>query len=164
MNLRRAAAALVSILVFSASPLSQAQAAADDYKLGPEDKVRITVYEWRSARNEAYEWSALKGEFTVGPSGTISLPLIGEMEAASLSTGELAGLISDRLQSKVGLAQHPDAAVEVVRFRPFYVLGHVNKPGEYSYRPGLTALQAVSMAGASIVPTTRVCCGCSERR
>ncbi|MFL6119208.1 MAG: hypothetical protein ACJ73U_06285, partial [Actinophytocola sp.] len=45
------------------------------YKLGPEDRVRVSVHEWRSARAEPYEWTALKGEFTVNATGLLSLPL-----------------------------------------------------------------------------------------
>jgi hypothetical protein len=47
----------------------------------------------------------------------------------------------------VGLADHPTASVEVAEFRPFYILGNVETPGEYAFRPGLTVLQAISVAG-----------------
>jgi polysaccharide biosynthesis/export protein ExoF len=43
--------------------------------------------------------------------------------------------------------RQPQASVEVVQFRPFYILGSVNHPGEYTYRPGMTLLHAISIAG-----------------
>jgi polysaccharide export outer membrane protein/exopolysaccharide production protein ExoF len=124
-----------------------------EYRLGPEDRVRISVHEWRAARNEVHEWTALKGEFVVNTAGKLSLPLIGEVAAETLRTSELATLISDRLQAKVGFAQRPDTAVEIIQHRPFYILGVVNKPGDYPYRPGISVLQAVSLAGGFYRPS-----------
>src|SRR5205814_1909785 len=89
----------------------------------------------------------LNGEFLVDPSGNVFLPLVGEIPAQNRTTAELANSISDRLQSRVGLADRPDASVEVSEFRPFYIVGNVEHPGNYPYRPGMTVLQAVSIAG-----------------
>jgi hypothetical protein len=59
----------------------------------------------------------------------------------------LAQEISDRLQRRAGGIERPFAAVEIVQFRPFAIVGDVQRPGEYPYRPGLTVLQAISIAG-----------------
>ena len=120
---------------------------AADYLLGPQDKVRIKAYEWRASRDEIFEWDGLNDEFTVGAAGTLSLPFAGEVEAAGTTTGELAAKIAERLRSGMGLGRRPDTSVEIVRFRPFYIVGRVDHPGEFPYRPGLTVLQAVSVAG-----------------
>lgn len=120
---------------------------ADDYHLGSRDKVRVRVYDWRPAVSDTHEWKALTGEYTVSAAGALSLPLVGEVPAAKLTTSEVATSISERLQTKIGLAQRPEIAVEVTEYRPFYILGQVSKPGEYSFRPELTVLQAVSTAG-----------------
>lgn len=122
-------------------------ARADDYLLGPQDKVRIKVYEWRAARDEIFEWDGLNDEFTVGAAGTLSLPFAGEVEAGGTTTGELAARIAEQLRSGMGLGRGPDTSVEIVRFRPFYIVGRVDHPGEFPYRPGLTVLQALSVAG-----------------
>jgi protein involved in polysaccharide export with SLBB domain len=118
-----------------------------DYKLGTMDKVRLKVFEWRASRDEVFEWKALNDDYVIGPSGKLSLPLIGEVLATGASPGELASEIGVRLKNRIGLAESPDISVEVVQFRPFYILGHVEHPGEYAYRPNLTVLQAVSIAG-----------------
>jgi protein involved in polysaccharide export with SLBB domain len=117
------------------------------YRLGSEDRIKIKVHEWRASLGEVYEWVALSGEFTIGVTGTISLPLIGEMRADGLTIDQVAQEISNQLQKKVGLRSLPDTSVEVVGYRPFYILGMVDKPGSYPYRPGLTILQSVSIAG-----------------
>jgi polysaccharide export outer membrane protein/exopolysaccharide production protein ExoF len=122
------------------------------YVLGPADELRIAVFEWRKSVGELHKWDALSGKFVIGPSGAISLPLVGDIEAVGLTTRALARAISDRLQKRVGLAAPADASVEVIRFRPFYVTGSVEKPGAYPYRPGLTVLQAVSIAGGLFRP------------
>lgn len=127
-----------------------------DYVLGPEDKLKIAVYEWRPARNEAYEWSALKGEFTVGPDGMLSLPLIGQVQVAKLKVADISSIISDKLQSKFGLTQRPDAAVEISHFRPFYIVGYVNRPGSYEFKPDLNALQAIAVAGGLFRPESNL--------
>lgn len=118
-----------------------------DYKLGAMDQVRLKVFEWRAAKDEVFEWAALNAEYSIGPSGRVSLPLIGEVAAAGLSVNELAKSIGQRLQARMGLTEAPDIAVEVSKFRPFYLVGAVDKPGEYAYRPGMTVLQAIAVAG-----------------
>lgn len=133
---------LANLLSFVPLTLSHA-----DYKLGPQDKVRIKVYEWRAGSGQVHEWTALGGEFVVGAGGSVSLPLLGDMPAANRAPSELAAVISDGLQAKIGLTQRPDTAVDVIQYRPFYILGYVDKPGEYAYRPGMTVLEAISVAG-----------------
>ncbi|WP_165492871.1 polysaccharide biosynthesis/export family protein [Lichenihabitans psoromatis] len=126
---------------------SGALAGLADYHLGPQDTLRIRVYDLRAGTGEAYQWTALNGDFVVGASGNLSLPLVGEIPANMATTASLGDMIVSRLQAKIGLAQRPDASVEVTKYRPFYIMGRVEKPGEYDYRPELTVLQAVSTAG-----------------
>jgi polysaccharide export outer membrane protein/exopolysaccharide production protein ExoF len=119
----------------------------NDYLLGMQDKVRVQVFEWRASLDQVFEWKALNSEYTVGTSGTVSLPLIGEVPAIGMNTVTLAQSISERLKTRIGLAGRLDVSVEVVQFRPFYIVGEVEKPGEYPFRPGLTVLRALSIAG-----------------
>ncbi|MBV9151142.1 MAG: polysaccharide biosynthesis/export family protein [Alphaproteobacteria bacterium] len=122
-------------------------AAADPYRLGIDDMLRLKVFEWRDSVREVHEWSALNHDFTVGSNGDLSLPLIGTVPTAGKTVQELADNIAERLQSAVGMAKPPQVSVEIAQYRPFYIVGAVNKPGEYSYRPGLTVLQAIGIAG-----------------
>lgn len=121
--------------------------AADAYLLGAGDQLHIKVSDLRAGTGEAYQWLAFTGEFTVAPSGRIALPIVGELDAAGRTTSDLSADIARTLQAKAGLAAKPDAAVEIFKFRPFYVTGSVDKPGEYEFRPQLTVLQAISIAG-----------------
>lgn len=117
------------------------------YRLGPEDKISIKVFEWRPSIDQIYAWEALNADYMIGSSGQLALPLIGEMPVAGLTTSELAVLISERLRDRMRLAAPPDTTVEVVQYRPFYLLGQVEKPGPYQFQPGMTVLRAVSIGG-----------------
>jgi protein involved in polysaccharide export with SLBB domain len=124
-----------------------AEPASGEYKLGPLDKVRLRVQEWRPSKDEVYQWTAMNEEYIVGPSGTLAVPLVGDIAAAGLTTTQLEKVIADRLRERLGMIEPPDTAAEIVQYRPFYIIGQVDKPGEYPFRPGLTVLQAMSLAG-----------------
>jgi protein involved in polysaccharide export with SLBB domain len=127
-------------------------ASAGEYKLGAQDRIRVKVIEWRASIGEAYEWLPLTGEYIVNAEGRVFLPLIGEVSAAGLSLGELSRNISTGLKNRVGLVEPPNASVEIVQFRPFYIIGSVERSGEYPYRSGLTVLQAIGIAGGFYRP------------
>ncbi len=124
-----------------------APAGAAEYRLGPQDKVRLRVYEWRATQDQLFEWEALGEEFTVGADGAMLLPVAGSVVAAGRTPAELADVIADRLQRRLGLAEKPDTSLNVTQFRPFYIVGQVDKPGEYPFRPDLTVLQALTIGG-----------------
>jgi polysaccharide biosynthesis/export protein ExoF len=128
------------------------RAADTGYRLGPQDKVRIRVWEWRPATSEPFEWSALNGDFAVDPSGMLSVPLIGPVRAEGATTAEIATNVAEKLKAVAGLMKAPNAAVEIAQYRPFYIVGSVDKPGEYPYRPGMTVIQAITIAGGYYRP------------
>lgn len=133
-------AGLASLALLGLSGKSLADAA--EYELGPQDRLRIHVS----------EWPALTGELTVGAGGDILMPMLGQIPAKGLSTPELAASIAARLQEKASLQQMPDATVDIVAYRPFYILGSVTTPGEYAYRPGMMILNALSLGGGAYRP------------
>lgn len=140
--------ALAALLLASGGGL----AAADpvEYRLGPEDKLQIKVFDWRTGAGEAYQWQALNGEFVVGADGMLSLPLLGDVPANDATPSGLARSIGETLQSRIGLAQRPEASVQVIKHRPFYVTGAVEHQGEFEYRPDLSVLEAVTIAGGLV--------------
>jgi polysaccharide biosynthesis/export protein ExoF len=123
------------------------RATADDYRLGPQDKLRIKIVEWRAGSAEYFDWAVFANEYAVSASGTVSLPLIGSLSATGRTTEEFATSVAETLQKRAGLSRRPEATVEIVQYRPIYVVGTVQHSGEYPYRPGLTVLQAVGLAG-----------------
>ncbi len=105
------------------------------YRLASGDKVKVVVF-----RHED-----LSGEFTLDGAGNFSMPLIGEVRAFGLTTRELEERIKSML--KDGYLVDPQVSVEVTNYRPFYILGEVNRPGQYEYVEGMTAIQAITIAG-----------------
>ncbi|TWG90117.1 exopolysaccharide production protein ExoF [Mesorhizobium sp. J18] len=127
--------------------LTGAGVSAAEYELGPMDKLRIKVAEWQTAEGAVREWSSVAGDYTVGPSGSISLPFVGQIPAAGKTTAEIEETIADELQQRFGLLDRPAASVEIIEYRPIFVTGDVQNPGRYPYDPGLTVLRTVSVAG-----------------
>lgn len=109
--------------------------AVADYKLGPTDKVRVTVY------NE----EDLSGEFQIDDAGFVRLPLIGQVHAAGLSASQLESVVESALDD--GYLRSARVNIEVTQYRPFYIIGQVNKPGEYPYVSNMTVPNAIALAG-----------------
>jgi polysaccharide export outer membrane protein len=105
------------------------------YMLGPGDRLRV----------KAYSDDQLSGEYEVGSGGLVSIPLVGEVKAAGLTTQQLERTIAARMKGK--LAQKPEISIEIAAYAPFYIHGEVKKAGEYPFHPGLTVADAIAMAG-----------------
>jgi len=122
-------------------------AAAEPYRLVSQDRIALRVVEWRSGEGEFKDWSVLNGTFVVNNEGAVSIPLVGDVEAAGLTTKELSERLSARLRESVGIADSLFASVEIAQFGPIYVVGAVDKPGQYPFSSDLTVMKAISLAG-----------------
>lgn len=118
------------------SALQEMALSASDtsYALGAGDKLRITVYGEEK----------LTGEYLVDGSGAIAFPLIGAVQAKGLTAPTLADRLTTALSK--GYLDNPSVAIDVLNFRPYYILGEVNTPGEYPFVDGLTVFSAVAKA------------------
>ncbi len=106
-----------------------------EYRLGPNDEVRITVFGHDN----------LSGEFQLDGAGNLSLPLIRLVEAEGLTTAELEAVIADKLQPDY--LRNPRVSVDVIAYRPFFILGEVRNPGSYAFVNNMTVVTAVAQAG-----------------
>ena len=107
----------------------------DAYRLDSGDKLRITVF----------GQTDLTDEYSVDGSGRVTLPLIDPVSARGQTTEELARGLEAALREK--LLRNPSVSVEVTQYRPFFILGEVNQPGQYAYVNGLTVRTAAAIAG-----------------
>lgn len=105
------------------------------YRLAPDDKIKITVY----------GEDALTGEYLVRSDGTISFPLVGAVKADGLTLAEFQDALTARLGATA--LTDPKVTADIEEYRPFYILGEVNKAGQYPYRVGMTVNAAVATAG-----------------
>ena len=117
------------------SSLTIPDALGEGYILGTGDRVRVIVF----------GETDLSGEFVVDSTGRIALPLVGELKAEGLSVRQFERAVETLL--KVDYLKDPRVSIEVLNFRPFYILGEVSRPGTYPYTSGLTVLNAVVTAG-----------------
>jgi len=109
--------------------------ATEGYRLDTGDEIKITVFGEPN----------LSGTFQVDGTGLISMSLIGEVSAKNKTVRQLQRDIEAKL--KDGYLREPQVSAEVMTYRPFYILGEVNRPGEYPYTNGLTVMNAIASAG-----------------
>ena len=107
----------------------------DSNKLGPNDRLRITVF----------GQPTLTGEYSLDGNGVLAFPLIGNVPANGSTTIQLQQAIAAKLQPDYMV--NPNVSAEVITRRPFYVIGEVQKPGNYPYVTDMTAVNAIAMAG-----------------
>lgn len=109
---------------------------AQGYRLGGGDQIRIITF----------GEDQLTGEFRVDDQGRIAVPLLGGITAAGLTPQQLEKAVADGLRKR-NLLRDPSVSVEVLAYRPIFVLGEVAKPGQYPYQPGMTVLTSIAVAG-----------------
>ena len=106
------------------------------YKLGADDVISVTVFD---------EPDLSLREARVSSTGTIAMPLIGQVSIKGLSVSEAERLIYNAYLGDY--LKKPDITITIVEYRQFYVNGEVEKPGGYSYREGMTVQRAITLAG-----------------
>lgn len=123
-----------NLAVITASQANSEIAAG--YQIDAGDKLKITVF----------DEDTLTGEYTVGTGGAISLPLLEPIPVKNMSAREVAQLIEGKLAAG-GYVLYPRVSVDILEYRPFFILGEVATPGEYPHGGDLTLEQAVAKAG-----------------
>jgi len=124
------------IQVAQGSTAERALGSGDVATVAPGDRVRLTVFGDQQ----------MSGEYGVDDAGAISVPLAGPVAVAGKTPVDAAKAIASVLRT-MGLYRDPRVTVEVMTLAPFYILGEVNRPGEFPYRPGMSLFAAVATAG-----------------
>ena len=124
--------AIVFICLLGSSP---AFSQDYEYSLGTGDGLRVTVFGHED----------LSGEFEVDSSGRVTLPLIGDLLVVSRTLDNVEQLIVSAL--KPDYLKNPQVSVEIISYRPFYIIGEIASPGSYPYVGGMRVINAVAMAG-----------------
>ncbi len=133
---RRHISKLILFIAFGLlTGISLAYGEQPEYTFGAGDQLRVTVFGHED----------LSGEFEVDGSGFIALPLIGEVRAGGLAVRQLERAIADKLQPDY--LKHPRVSVQVLNYRPFYIIGEVKNPGGYPFVSGMKVINAIALAG-----------------
>ena len=106
------------------------------YKLAAGDVISISVFG---------EDDMKMGRTRLTDAGTISYPVLGEIEVRGKTVGELEALIADGLRGRYLV--NPRVSVSIDEYRPFFINGQVALPGSYPFQPSLTVAKAVTLAG-----------------
>jgi polysaccharide export outer membrane protein len=120
---------------FADASMTAGQPGASAYPLMPGDKIQVNVF------NEP----DFSGEFQVNGSGKVAFPLIGDVPAAGATPAEFQRRLTARLSA--GVVRNPKVTVDVSNYRPVNVLGEVRNAGQYPFRAGLSAQDAIALAG-----------------
>ncbi len=114
---------------------SQIVSVKNAYRIGPSDKLEITVY----------GEDDLSKTYLVDGQGYISVPLIGNVRVADLTPLQTERLLEERFSE--GYLVDPSIAIEISEYRPFYIIGEIRRPGSYNYIDGMNVLNAVAVGG-----------------
>ena len=117
------------------------------YRLAGGDQITLRVVMWNEDTRRYDIWEAVSGAYRIQPDGSLRLPIGGTVATQGQTTDDVSDLIAETLKLRVGSLENIGVSLEVVEYRPFYVIGNVNTPGSYPARPGLTVLQAFALAG-----------------
>ncbi len=104
-------------------------------RIGPGDRIQVSVF----------GVTEMTGEYLVSDSGSISLPLAGQVPMGNMTTRQAEEALAQRLAQ--GLVQNPQVSINVTRYRQIFVVGEVQRPGGFDYFSGLTVLNAVALGG-----------------
>ncbi len=129
--------AMVLVAACASQPVATELAADGQwrYLLNSEDEIKVVVY----GEEE------LSDTYKVDAAGNISMPLIGTVPVRGQTTTGLEQVLVQKLAD--GFLNNPNVRVEMVTYRPFFILGEVRNPGKYPYTPGLTVFSAVAIGG-----------------
>lgn len=134
----RLAAALLPLMVTAcATPnlVERPSVGSFAYRIGPGDRLRVATY----------GEERLTGEFVVNASGEIAFPLLGPVPAAGMTVEAFNAELQGRLAAQY--MRNPRVSVEMVNLRPVYILGEVQRPGEFPYGDRMSIYALVAKAG-----------------
>lgn len=124
------------MLILALAAGNQATAAPEDYRIGPEDILDISV--WKEPD--------LQRQVLVRPDGGVSFPLAGDIQAAGKTPNEVQEEITKKLRRYIPAAVVTVSVAEISGYR-IYVLGKVNNPGQFVVGRYVDVMQALTLAG-----------------
>lgn len=123
----------IALLTIGLLAFSSASVSAKSYTLDTGDLLELTFL----------ERPLVNGTYVIGPDGMVSIPGLGAVKA----TGETTRTFEVKLlEIAKETTANPSLAIQIVEYRPFFILGDVKESGQHAYVPGMSVMQAVSLA------------------
>jgi polysaccharide export outer membrane protein len=110
--------------------------APSGYHLGPGDQLRVSVS----------GLDAMNNTYLVDDTGAIAVPMLDPIVVSGKTIRETEAAIADKIRARQ-IVLDPRVSAQVIAYRPFFIAGEVQKPGQYPYVPGMSLMTAVSVAG-----------------
>lgn len=105
------------------------------YRVDAGDRLKVSVY----------NVDKLTGEYLIGGDGKIAVPILGRVPVGGMTLDDIATLLAARLGD--GYFINPNVTVDIAAYRPVYILGEVQRPGQYPFAEGMTVNRLVAAAG-----------------
>jgi polysaccharide export outer membrane protein len=137
MIARALLAAVLLCLTAAFSVSAQIANNIPQYQLGSGDRLSIVFF--------GKHVSDLSGEYEIDGAGLIPMPLVGSIRVQGMTVAEAKSTIKAAYQPDYVL--NPRISIQVLNYRPFYIMGQVESPGSYPYVNGISVLEAVVIAG-----------------
>ncbi len=134
---RRTLIAAMLCLIPVSSAVAQAINNVPQYRLGSGDRLSVVFF--------GKHVGDLSGEYEIDGAGLIPMPLVGSIRLGGMTVAEAEAAIKAAYQPDY--VRDPRLSIQVLNYRPFYIMGQVNSPGSYPYVNGITVLEAVVIAG-----------------
>jgi polysaccharide export outer membrane protein len=131
---------LATIFLYLAATVSasgQTVSPVPQYQLGSGDRLSIVFF--------GKHVGDLSGEYEIDGAGLIPMPLVGSVRVQGMTVSEAEATIKSAYQPDY--VKNPRISIQVLNYRPFYIMGQVKSPGSYPYVNGITVLEAVVIAG-----------------
>jgi len=124
----------ICLLLAACAPMpSLTQSTAGETLLASGDKVRVQVY----------EHPEFSGDFVIAADGSISVPTAGAVSLAGKSLRQAEAEVGQKLKQELN---RPQVSINMLEYRPIYVLGQVTQPGQYPFMSGMKVLNAIALA------------------
>ena len=141
MTALRGSALLASLLLVLGSIVAPLRAAAEEYVLGAEDVIAVSV--WMHPE--------LERTLTINSEGNVTLPPIGEVKAAGQTTRQLSERLADQLTRYLRSTTTVTVTVSQFMSRSVYVTGAVSKPGRYGFEHIPSLPDVIAQAGGAVI-------------
>lgn len=145
------AASQVVPLTITSKNATNARKSADPQAdaFGPGDRVLLRAAVWDQSAMGYEDWDVISGSYTLDSEGRLVLPFGGAISLEGHDPNDVAMRIVELLRQQISQLEPPAISIEVEEYAPVYVLGDVARPGAFEARPGLSALQAMALAGGA---------------
>lgn len=119
--------------------------AMSNVELAASSNLPVKIQVGEKVRISVFGEPTISGDYDVDPAGNLTVPLAGQVHAEGLTRQALEGVLTTRLRGQ--FLRDPKVTCDIVSYRPLYVIGEVERPGEIPFRAGANVVTVLALAG-----------------